>query len=97
MRFAPLVTVLFGLIHGFGFASVLIEIGLPAERLVPALFGFNIGVEVGQLAIVAALFLLASMVVPRMSPARLRLGEDLLAAALCGVGLFWFVERSFSI
>ena len=97
MRFAPLVTVLFGLIHGFGFASVLIEIGLPAERLVPALFGFNIGVEVGQLAIVAALFLLASMVVPRMAPARLRLGEDLLAAALCGVGLFWFVERSFSI
>jgi hypothetical protein len=44
----------FGLIHGFGFASVLAELGLPADALVLSLVGFNLGVEIGQLAIVAA-------------------------------------------
>ena len=43
----------FGLIHGFGFASVLAELGLPQETLVLSLLGFNLGVELGQLAIVA--------------------------------------------
>ncbi|NDP58328.1 MAG: HupE/UreJ family protein, partial [Oxalobacteraceae bacterium] len=45
---------LFGLIHGFGFASVLSDLGLPKNALVLALVGFNVGVELGQLAIVAA-------------------------------------------
>lgn len=45
----------FGLIHGFGFASVLAELGLPQETLVLSLVGFNLGVEAGQLAIVVAL------------------------------------------
>ena len=43
----------FGLIHGFGFASVLIDLGLPRDALISSLFGFNVGVELGQLAIVA--------------------------------------------
>ena len=43
----------FGLIHGFGFASVLADLGLPRDTLVLALVGFNLGVECGQLAIVA--------------------------------------------
>ena len=42
----------FGLIHGFGFASVLADLGLPRDALVLALVGFNLGVELGQLAIV---------------------------------------------
>ena len=46
----------FGLVHGFGFAGVLVEISLPTGRLVPALLGFNLGVEVGQLVLVAALW-----------------------------------------
>lgn len=44
----------FGLVHGFGFASVLLDLGLPASALLAALGGFNIGVELGQMAIVAA-------------------------------------------
>ena len=44
----------FGLIHGFGFASVLADLGLPQDALLVALVGFNLGVEAGQLAIVAA-------------------------------------------
>ena len=47
-----LVALLFGFVHGFGFASVLQEIGLPVEGLVWALFAFNIGVEAGQLMVV---------------------------------------------
>jgi hypothetical protein len=43
----------FGLIHGFGFASVLTELGLPKDALVLSLLGFNVGVEIGQLAVVA--------------------------------------------
>ena len=42
----------FALIHGFGFASMLADLGLPRDALVPALVGFNLGVEAGQLAIV---------------------------------------------
>ena len=49
----------FGLIHGFGFASVLTDLGLPRDALVSSLFGFNLGVELGQLAIVAAFLPLA--------------------------------------
>ncbi|MBM3522923.1 MAG: HupE/UreJ family protein, partial [Alphaproteobacteria bacterium] len=47
-----------GLVHGFGFAGVLAQAGLPRESLVPALAAFNIGVEVGQLVIVAVLLAL---------------------------------------
>lgn len=49
----------FGLIHGFGFASVLTDLGLPRDALVSSLFGFNLGVELGQLAIVAVFLPLA--------------------------------------
>jgi hypothetical protein len=54
-RFRWLLTFGFGLVHGFGFASVLREIGLPPRGLVLSLLSFNVGVELGQLAIVAAM------------------------------------------
>jgi hypothetical protein len=54
-----LVAFCFGLIHGFGFASVLAELGLPADALLLSLIGFNLGVEVGQIAIVAGFLPLA--------------------------------------
>ena len=53
----PFVIFGFGLLHGLGFASVLGEFGLPEGAFVPALIGFNIGVEIGQLAVVSAMFL----------------------------------------
>lgn len=53
------IALLFGLIHGFGFASVLADLGLPSQQLTSALLGFNIGVELGQLAIVALFFPIA--------------------------------------
>ncbi len=86
----------FGLIHGFGFAGVLAEMSLGADRLAAALFGFNVGVELGQLAIVAlawpALYALS-----RWNEGRPHaLVAEVSSAAICGLGLFWFVTRSFS-
>lgn len=52
----PYVIFVFGLLHGLGFASVLAEFGLPDDTFVAALIGFNVGVEVGQLAVIAVMF-----------------------------------------
>ncbi|MDA0722616.1 MAG: HupE/UreJ family protein, partial [Proteobacteria bacterium] len=56
-RWRPYVIFGFGLLHGLGFASVLGEFGLPQETFVAALIGFNVGVEAGQLAVIAVMFL----------------------------------------
>jgi len=95
VRWRPAVTLVFGLVHGFGFAHVLLEIGLPTDRLLRALVGFNLGVELGQLAIVAALAAAGSLFARRFAgtPAP-RVAVDLASAALCGLGLYWFVERA---
>lgn len=53
----PVIIFGFGLLHGLGFASVLAEFGLPQGQFVPALIGFNIGVEIGQLCVIAVAFL----------------------------------------
>ena len=53
----PAIVFGFGLLHGLGFASVLAEYGLPDANFIPALIGFNIGVEIGQLAVIAVAFL----------------------------------------
>jgi hypothetical protein len=85
----------FGLIHGFGFASVLVDLGLPQGALALALLGFNLGVEAGQLAIVAA-FLLLAYPVRRSAFYRLvvLLGGSLLIAAIAAA---WLVERAFNL
>ena len=85
----------FGLIHGFGFASVLADLGLPREALALALVGFNLGVEGGQLAIVAV-FLPLAFALRRSAFYRraVMVGGSLLIAALAGI---WLVERVFEI
>ena len=85
----------FGLIHGFGFASVLTELGLPTGALAVSLVGFNLGVELGQLAIVAVFLPLAFVL--RHTPFYQRgvLVGGSWAALL--VALAWFVERAFNV
>lgn len=56
-RWRPFIIFGFGLLHGLGFASVLAEFGLPENAFVPALIGFNVGVEFGQLAVIAVAFI----------------------------------------
>ena len=58
LKLAPLMTLAFGLIHGFGFAGLLSEIGLPPENVASALIGFNIGIEIGQLLVFVPLVVL---------------------------------------
>lgn len=85
----------FGLIHGFGFASVLAELGLPRETLVLSLLGFNLGVEVGQLAIVAAFLPLAYWLRNgRLYKRVVFVGGSLATLA---IALIWFVERAFDL
>jgi hydrogenase/urease accessory protein HupE len=94
------ITFLFGLIHGFGFASVLRDYGLPHDALLPALAAFNAGVEVGQLAIVLACLGLL-LLVDRLGYPRGRAdpgGRDpRVVKAVSGVvlmlGLYWTIER----
>lgn len=84
----------FGLIHGFGFASVLKEFGLPQAALGWALFGFNVGVEIGQLGIVVAIAF-ALQFLARRGPAD---ASRLAWAGSIGVilaGTYWFIQRTF--
>jgi hypothetical protein len=85
----------FGLIHGFGFASVLAELGLPADALVLSLLGFNGGVEVGQMAIVAVFLPLAFVL--RNTAFYLR-GVFVLGSWLTLlIALVWLIERAFDL
>jgi hypothetical protein len=89
-------TALFGLIHGFGFANALIEVGLPPGRLITGLAGFNIGVEIGQIAIAGSLWILASLALRQPGLAKEAQGlRQVAALALVALGTFWLVERTF--
>lgn len=85
----------FGLLHGFGFASVLRDLGLPRDALAVALVGFNLGVEVGQLAIVSVFlplaFWLRATVFYRKT---VLVGGSSLIIVLASL---WFVERAFNV
>ena len=85
----------FGLFHGMGFASVLKELGLPQDALLLSLFGFNLGVEIGQLAIVAVFLPLAYGL--RQWWLYPRLAVQLGSVAIVFVAAIWFSERAFKI
>jgi hydrogenase/urease accessory protein HupE len=85
------ITFPFGLIHGFGFAGALTELDLPPARVPAALFAFNVGVEIGQLAVVAVV--LPLVVRARRNASFRRWGVPALSAALACAGLVWFVWR----
>ena len=94
-RFRPAITLLFGLVHGFGFASVLAEIGLPEGRLLAGLFGFNLGVEIGQLTVVLAITALGWLAQRLFAERQRGIAADGLSSALCALGLFWFLTRAY--
>lgn len=95
-RLRAAVAFAFGLVHGFGFAGVLAEMQLPTARLVPALFGFNVGVELGQLAAVALVWPLLRAVGRRGDGAAGTRIAEIGSAAVCGVGVYWFIVRNFA-
>jgi len=87
--------VVFGLIHGFGFAAGLLEMRLPAQNLAELLFGFNLGVEMGQVTLVLVVLGVVSLVVRSGVLVPRRMVADVVAMLLMSVGLFWFVSRSY--
>jgi hydrogenase/urease accessory protein HupE len=90
-----MVAFLFGLLHGLGFASALLEIGLPAHHLTLALLFFNVGVELGQLAVIGALLALGAA----FTRARWRRGWQRVALlyAMGSVAMAWSLERIFAV
>lgn len=81
----------FGLLHGLGFASVLQEFGLPTQSFIASLFAFNLGVEIGQLTVIAAAFCLLFWW--RNKPSY-RMFVQIPASAIIGlIGLYWTFER----
>jgi len=98
-RYPVVVSATFGLLHGFGFASALSEIGLPKGELATALLTFNIGVEIGQILFVACLILIFTLVshslrnVKLTSDTMLRMIEKPVALGVGCVAMFWTLER----
>lgn len=90
---APWLAAAFGLIHGCGFAGALSDLDLPRPHLLSALAGFNIGVELAQIVVVAAALAVAYGA-KRFLPSRAAPAADLVAAGLFGIGVYWFVSRT---
>jgi hypothetical protein len=95
--FRLFITSVFGLIHGFGFAGALGDIGLSGDQLLWSLLGFNLGIELGQLAIVLLLWVVSTWLSRWLSSDNRRGISDWSTAALCGLGLYWFIGRSYGI
>lgn len=93
MHYESVIAFVFGLFHGFGFASLLEPLGLGGEYTTLTLLGFNVGVEIGQVAVIALLFPVLFLIRKRSwyTRAVLQVGSVLLIA----IALFWFVERAF--
>jgi len=91
-----LIAFIFGLLHGFGFAGALNDIGLPRENLLLALLLFNLGVELGQLVVVGAALLVAHATSRWFSPTP-RMVWQAPVYGMGAIASFWFVSRTASI
>ncbi len=91
-RWRPAVVFAFGLLHGLGFAGVLMEIGLPRDQFISGLIGFNIGVELGQLAILAVCMLAVGLWMRHRSWYRPAITMP-ASVAIALIATFWFFER----
>ncbi len=91
-RYPVVVSSSFGLLHGFGFAAVLIEIGLPSKDLISALLFFNVGVEIGQLLFIGAIILLMTAL-QKVRFLNIRRIEHVTSYAIGSVAVVWFIER----
>ncbi len=89
----PVVVFCFGLLHGLGFASVLSDFGLGASHFVPKLIGFNVGVELGQLAIISAAFLSLGALFGSHWWYKRRISNP-VSIAIALIATFWLLDRT---
>jgi hypothetical protein len=94
-KYRPLLATIFGIIHGFGFANILNEIGIIKANFLLALFGFNIGVELGQILVLSVLWYIYVHVKKNMKNINFAEIRSLLSSILLAIGLYWFITRSF--
>ena len=90
-----LITIFFGLIHGLGFASNLSENPIVQDQMFSMILGFNLGIEVGQILIALLAVSLLTFLKSFLSATRFQILNRSLSMYLIGIGLFWFVSRSF--
>jgi hypothetical protein len=84
-----------GLLHGFGFSATLMDLGLPRQNLVLTLFGFNVGVEIGQMCVVAAFLPIAYFARRTLAYRRYALVGG--SAVIAGIATVWLVERACAV
>lgn len=90
-----LIVFVFGLFHGAGFAGILLEMNIHSDYLFLTLLGFNLGVEIGQVAIALVIFPILYLV--RSRRAYLSFGMQATASCLILVASYWFIERAFNV
>ena len=103
-RWPWLIAFCFGLLHGFGFAGALAEVGLPQQAIPVALLFFNLGVEIGQLAFVAVIMAaswifrrgIALYAEPAMVPQAAKRLDFAAAYAIGTMAAFWLIERTYA-
>ena len=96
MRYPWLIAFIFGLLHGFGFAGALAEIGLPQQAITLALIFFNVGVELGQLMFVLIVVLISLPLRHLISVQLMERLEMIVVYAIGGLAAFWMFERVFA-
>ncbi len=89
-----LIVFMFGLIHGMGFASSLNEIGLPRNKFATSILSFNVGVELGQITIILAVFTLIVFPFGKKPYYRKKIVYPLSLAIAC-IALYWTIQRVF--
>lgn len=95
-RYPVMVATAFGLLHGFGFAAVLREIGLPDSQLLTGLLAFNLGVEVGQVLFISAILVAAALIGRSITQSAASTVQTVTAYGTGTLASFWMFERTFA-
>jgi hypothetical protein len=93
-QYPGIIAMLFGLLHGFGFAAVLKEIGLPQQELLSGLIFFNLGIELGQIAIIVVVLVITSLIKKTTFRVNPLFFTKVTSYAVGSLASFWFIERT---
>jgi len=92
-KLRPMLAIIFGTIHGFGFANILNEINLDRTNFLFSLLGFNLGVEIGQILVLLSMWILTTYLVTKILTKDMQKITHLVSSILCSIGLYWFLTR----